>query len=114
MRRGAFSGVTFIVDRRHYMSLQIIQMRITFTPAKRDGTLAERGLDFADAGRVFAGPHAIIESAVEHGELRYITPGHLDGRFVMVIWTPRGDARHIISMRYGHAKEEKRYLHRLE
>jgi uncharacterized DUF497 family protein len=88
-------------------------MRITFTPAKRDTTLAERGLDFADADKVFAGPHAIIESAVEHDELRYITPGYLDGRFVMVIWTPRGDARHIISMRYGHAKEENRYRDRL-
>jgi len=30
-------------------------MRITFDPAKRDKTLAERGLDFADAALVFAG-----------------------------------------------------------
>jgi uncharacterized DUF497 family protein len=31
----------------------------------------------------------------------------------MVIWTQRGDTRHIISMRYGHAKEEERYRNRL-
>jgi len=30
-------------------------MRITFDPAKRKKTLAERGLDFADAALVFAG-----------------------------------------------------------
>jgi uncharacterized protein len=30
-------------------------MDISFDPAKRDKTLAERGLDFADAGLVFAG-----------------------------------------------------------
>jgi hypothetical protein len=30
-------------------------MRITFDPAKRDKTLAERGLDFAVAETVFAG-----------------------------------------------------------
>ena len=30
-------------------------MAITFDPAKRDETLAERGLDFADAEQVFAG-----------------------------------------------------------
>jgi uncharacterized DUF497 family protein len=30
-------------------------MRVTFDPAKRDATLAERGLDFADAAFVFAG-----------------------------------------------------------
>jgi uncharacterized DUF497 family protein len=31
-------------------------MSISFDPAKRDRTLAERGLDSADAGKVFAGP----------------------------------------------------------
>ena len=31
-------------------------MAISFDPAKRDMTLAERGLDFADAEKVFAGP----------------------------------------------------------
>ncbi len=30
-------------------------MRIAFDPAKREKTLAERGLDFADATLVFAG-----------------------------------------------------------
>jgi uncharacterized DUF497 family protein len=45
--------------------------------------------------------------------LRYITPGYLNERFAMVVWTPRNDARHIISMRYGHAKEEKKYRDRL-
>jgi uncharacterized protein len=30
-------------------------MGITFDPAKRARTLAERGLDFADAAEVFAG-----------------------------------------------------------
>ena len=33
----------------------ITSMRITFDPAKRDKTLVERGLDFADAEIVFAG-----------------------------------------------------------
>jgi len=31
-------------------------MRITFDPIKRDTALADRGLDFADAVEVFAGP----------------------------------------------------------
>jgi uncharacterized DUF497 family protein len=30
-------------------------MEITFDPVKRDATLAERGLDFADAAEVFSG-----------------------------------------------------------
>jgi hypothetical protein len=31
-------------------------MEISFDPDKRSRTLIEHGLDFADAGRVFAGP----------------------------------------------------------
>jgi uncharacterized DUF497 family protein len=36
-------------------------MRITFDPAKRAKTLAERGLDFADAAQIFTGLHATLE-----------------------------------------------------
>jgi hypothetical protein len=36
-------------------------MRITFDPSKRARTLAERGLDFADAALIFAGLHATLE-----------------------------------------------------
>ena len=30
-------------------------------------------------------------------------------RFVAVLWTPRDEGRHIISMRYGHAREKARF-----
>jgi uncharacterized DUF497 family protein len=36
-------------------------MEISFDPAKRARTLAERGLDFADAPRVFAGCTVEVE-----------------------------------------------------
>jgi uncharacterized DUF497 family protein len=85
-------------------------MRVTFDPAKRGKTLTERGLDFADAAKVFAGRHATRESgSSDAGEPRYVTAGYLDDRFVVLVWTPRGEDRHIISMRHGHAKEEKLY-----
>ena len=85
-------------------------MKISFNPTKRDKTLAGRGLDFADAAKVFAGRVATREDTrFAYGETRYITAGRLDGRFVVVVWTQRGDVRHIISMRYGHAKEEEGY-----
>jgi uncharacterized DUF497 family protein len=41
------------------------------------------------------------------GETRFITAGFLDNRLVVLVWTPRGEARHIMSMRYAHAKEQK-------
>lgn len=85
-------------------------MRITFDPAKRAATLQHRGLDFADAARVFAGRHATApDDRRDYGEPRFITAGELNGRLVVLVWTPRGDARRMISMRYGHAKEARRW-----
>jgi uncharacterized DUF497 family protein len=42
-----------------------------------------------------------------------VTAGRLDGRVVAMVWTQRGDARHIISMRHCHAKEEEIWLRRM-
>lgn len=85
-------------------------MRITFDPAKRAATLENRGLDFADAIEVFGGVYTVApDDRRDYGEPRLISAGYLRGRMVVIVWTPRGDARHIISMRYCHAKEEERW-----
>jgi uncharacterized DUF497 family protein len=42
-----------------------------------------------------------------YGEVRIITAGYLRGRFVVMVWTERGEKRHIISTRHGHEREEK-------
>ena len=89
-------------------------MRITFDPAKRGLTLEHRGPDFVRAGEVFAGLTAtVVDERFDYGETRFITAGHLDGRLVVMVWTQRGDARHVISMRHCHAKEEKIWLRRM-
>lgn len=89
-------------------------MAITFDPAKRSRVLRDRSLDFADAGKVFEGdPIATFEDdRFEYQETRWITAGRLDGRMVMIVWTPRGMDRHIISMRHCHAKEERKLVER--
>ena len=89
-------------------------MRITFDPAKRETTLRERGLDFADASEVFAGVTIDIpDLRHDYGESRTISVGHLRGRTVIVVWTPRGNARHVISMRKANDREKERYGQRL-
>jgi uncharacterized protein len=88
---------------------------ISFDPAKRASTLAERGLDFADVGLVFAGvTRTDLDTRHNYGEDRYITAGYLHGRCVVLVWTPRGNARRIILMRYAHASEEKRWIDRMD
>ncbi len=90
-------------------------MKITYDPAKRAATIRRRGLDFADAAEVFAGDYTMaLDDRHDYGEPRYISAGYLRGRMVVLIWTPRGDARHVISMRYCHAKEKKRWRAQLQ
>ena len=85
-------------------------MAITFDPAKRDRTLAERGLDFADADSVFAGISlTLADDRQDYGEPRWQTYGLLDRRMVMVVWTERGEDRHVMSMRKCNEREQQKF-----
>lgn len=85
-------------------------MQIEFDEAKRQTTLVCRGLDFADAGLLFAGLMATRpDNRRDYGEPRFQTIGLLHGHAAMVVWTPRGDARCIISTRYAHEYEAKAF-----
>lgn len=85
-------------------------MDITFDEAKRAKTLEERDLDFADAIQIFSGPTVTHEDAqYNYGETRWITMGLLNERAVAVVWTPRKNSRRIISMRYAHEGEARKF-----
>jgi uncharacterized DUF497 family protein len=82
---------------------------VTFDPVKRDTTLVERGLDFADAPLVFSGVTFEVEDTrKDYGEVRIICFGWLRGRLVVIGYTPRGSARHIFSMRKANEREKAR------
>lgn len=84
-------------------------MAITYDPKKRHATLEGRGLDFADAQRVFEGPTVEIEDQREdYGETRIICFGMLRDRMVVVGYTPRGADRHVFSMRKANDREQAR------
>lgn len=84
-------------------------MLITFDPVQRDKTLTERGLDFADAWRVFAGPTLEVpDTRKNYGERRTICYGLLEGRMVVLIYAQRGASRRIISMRKANDREKIR------
>ena len=82
---------------------------VTFDPIKRDTTLVERGLDFADAPLVFSGVTFEVEDTrKDYGEVRIICFGWLRGRLVVIGYTPRGGNRHIFSMRKANEREKAR------
>jgi uncharacterized DUF497 family protein len=90
-------------------------MEITYDPEKRALILATRGLDFDDAVHVFAGAAVTVEDdRKDYGETRYLTFGTLGDRLVAVVWTPREEARHIITMWKANDRERKKYEAQLE
>jgi uncharacterized protein len=90
-------------------------VQIQFDPAKRLAILTHRRLDMARADEIFAGATLTIpDERKDYGEPRFITIGHLDGRMVVAVWTPRGRARRVISLRKANAREQAAYRPRLD
>lgn len=89
-------------------------VKITCDPAKRLKTLEERGIDFHHVGVVFEGKTlTLTDDRKDYGEARFQSYGYLGERMVMVVWTQRGQARHIISMRYCHESEANKVRPRM-
>lgn len=89
-------------------------MEISFDPVKRDATLSERGLDFADAALVFDGPvFEFDDNRVVYPELRCSTIGLLNDRMVVIIWTEAANGRRIISMRKANEREQAKFRTKL-
>ena len=86
------------------------QARITFDKAKREQTVAERGLDFADAELVFAGVTLEMEDTrKDYGERRYQAIGMIGEDLHMLVFTPRDSGVHVISPRRANQRERTRY-----
>lgn len=88
---------------------------LEYDACKRDKTLAERDLDFARANDIFGCLHFTAEDdRTDYQEERFVTIGWLDGRLVVTVWTQRGEARRIISMRKANDREKAKYQRRLD
>ena len=84
--------------------------QITCNPLKREQALQSRALDFADAHKVFAGLHLTREDVrKDYGEKRFVSFGSIDGVLIVLVWTDRFPAIHVISMRKANRRERKTY-----
>ncbi len=85
-------------------------MDIEFDNAKRNLTLTERGLDFADVAALDWDTALTVEDVRNsYGERRFVTLGMIHNRLCVVAWTPRGTALRVISLRKANSRERKRY-----
>lgn len=85
-------------------------MELEWDEDKRQLTLRERGLDFADVARF--DPESVRtrpDLRREYGEPRYNSIGYLDGRLCTFCWTPRDGKVRIISLRRANAREREAY-----
>lgn len=84
--------------------------KLSYDPAKRLRTLAERDLDFEDANEVFEGPVFQWEDQrFDYGETRMMCFGYFRGRAVVIGYVLRGDTRHLFSMRKANEREQKKF-----
>ena len=74
---------------------------------KRLANIAKHGIDFRIAITVFLAPAALRRS--DRNEERWITIGPVKHRLVAVVWTPRGEAKRIISARPARPDEREDY-----
>ncbi|WP_374688020.1 BrnT family toxin [Promineifilum sp.] len=82
-------------------------MRYSWHETKRQITLEKRGLDFADAEQVFAGPTFTFEDdRADYGEVRWVTLGLLRDKVVVIVHTETEDEIRIISMREAEKDEQ--------
>lgn len=71
--------------------------------------LRERGLDFLDGAALFDGRPLLSVPSPRGSEERWLGIGELEGRLIAVVWTWRGEAVRIVTMRKARDEEKKRY-----
>lgn len=84
-------------------------MEFEWDEAKRLSNLVKHDIDFLDARRIFDNRPVIEIRSSYPDEERWLTTGFLFERLTTVVWTPRGNVAHIISVRRARDEEERRY-----
>ncbi len=83
-------------------------MLFEWDEAKSRRTLNERGFGFDYAARIFLGPTLEQQDRrQDYGEVRMQAIGETGGDVLFVVYTDRGEVRHIISARLASRKERK-------
>jgi uncharacterized protein len=87
-------------------------MRITFEwdEIKNQTNIKRHGIDFHDAALVFEQPMLISpDDRKDYGERRFVGLGLLFEVVIVIVFTKRGDAVRVISIRRANKNERKIY-----
>jgi uncharacterized DUF497 family protein len=82
----------------------------TWDEGKRRANLAKHGVDFAAAEAFdFATALVAIDDRFDYGEMREVALGFIGVRLHVLVFTRRGEAIHVISLRKATPKEGRAY-----
>jgi len=90
-------------------------MKVAWDPTKANANLLKHGVRFSDAEGVLFDPMALTREDVEtESERRFVSIGmdHL-ARFVVVVFSSRGESARLISARRATRKERHQYAQRI-
>lgn len=81
-------------------------MAISYDPAKNARNIHERDLSF-ELVRDFdwSGAYVLRDARKDYGEPRFQALAEIEGRLYMLVFTPRGDDVHVISLRKANRRE---------
>jgi uncharacterized DUF497 family protein len=84
-------------------------MDFEWDEAKRRANLAKHGLDFVRAEDILDGPHVVEQARSVGDEFRRLAIGLVDDVHVTMVFTERGGAIRIISLRRARRRERERH-----
>jgi len=85
-------------------------MDVSFDSAKSEKNLRERGISFKlTAGFDWVSTFIVEDLRRDYGERRFHAPGLIENRLHMMVFTPRANKAHVISLRKANKREVKRY-----
>jgi uncharacterized DUF497 family protein len=85
-------------------------MPVTFAPAKSERNVAERGIPFSLANDFDWRAALVAEDArCDYGERRFQAVGFIGDRLHVLVFTPRDQDVHVISLRRANDRERNRY-----
>ena len=85
-------------------------MTLDWDAKKRNWTLAERGLDFADVATVdWSTALTVEDTRADYAETRFVTMAPINSRLCVFAWCWRGPKMRVISLRKANDRERKHY-----
>lgn len=85
-------------------------MAISYDPAKNERNIADRGISFEQAVDFEWASALVAEDLREdYGERRFQAIGFIGSRLHVLVFTPRADSVHVISLRKANRREVEKY-----